>query len=78
MMSAMKIPGKEVIRRGDLAKASELVARRKSLGFSQVQLAEAIGKSPRSVQNYETAEWPIPKHVDKLIDYLEQEAVNVV
>lgn len=59
--------------RGDMAKAAEFTERRKSLGFTQETLAEAIGKSPRSVQNYEAAEWPIPKHVDKLIDFIAKE-----
>ena len=37
---------------------------RKSLGMTQTQLAEAIGRTQERISHYETGRWPIPRVVE--------------
>ena len=43
---------------------------RENLGFSPTEMGAALGVSARSVQNWETGVYPVPKPIQKLIQEL--------
>ena len=51
--------------------AYQLKAARKTLGYTQVELAEALDVSPSSIARWEmpsnTGKFPIPRYVDTII-----------
>jgi DNA-binding transcriptional regulator YiaG len=51
----------------------ELREIRKSWNMNQSEFGQAIGKSLRSVQCYEDGTTPVPKVVEKIIDYIAKE-----
>ena len=53
-------------------KAEELVAWRKSLGYTQTKFAELLGVPMRSVQNWENEVHKVPNLMVSLKDYIDR------
>lgn len=48
----------------------EFVEQRKNLGLTQNALGDALGKSHRQIQYYESGEWPVPISIQLAISEL--------
>lgn len=46
---------------------------RKAWGMTQRTFGVEVGKSERSIQDYETGKTPVPVNLEKLIDYIAKE-----
>ena len=54
----------------------ELKKRRERLGFSQSQLADALGFASNTISGYETGRMEIPKYMDLVLESLENRKIK--